>query len=113
MLTILLKSFDTIATIAITSSSITLSLTGFGLIGIPISSSMACGLAFSNKIKYEILIQKYNKYKKQYQKDQKTIKTLDKVYHKSLQGILFDKKEYESLCLIFTKCFYEKNECFL
>ena len=38
------KSFDTIVIIATTTSSTTLSLTGFGLLVIPISSSIACGL---------------------------------------------------------------------
>ena len=40
--TTLLKSFDTIVNNDTPSSSITLSLTGFGLIVIPISSSIAC-----------------------------------------------------------------------
>ena len=61
-LTTILKSFDTIVIFATTSSSITLSLTGFGLIVIPISSSIACGLTISNKVLYEIVKQKYNKY---------------------------------------------------
>ena len=49
-LTIILKSFDTIVIIATTSSSITFSLSGFGLIVIPISSSFACGLTITNKV---------------------------------------------------------------
>ena len=48
-LTTILKSFDTIVIIATTTSSIALSLTGFGVIVIPISSSIACGLSFTNK----------------------------------------------------------------
>ena len=41
-----LKSFITIGIIDTTSKSITLGLTGIGLIAIPISSSVACGLTF-------------------------------------------------------------------
>ena len=75
-ITTILKSFDTIVFIATTSSSITLSLTGFGLIVIPISSSMACGLTVGNKIIYEKVMQKYNKYKSYMKKINKQLKLL-------------------------------------
>ena len=109
----LLKSFDTFVIIATTSRSITLSLTEVGLIAIPISTATACGLSIGNKVIYEININKHNKYKKQYDKDQQTIKCFDKLYRKSLQDNVFDKNEFESLCNIFTKYFDEnKNESF-
>ena len=60
-LTTVLKSFDTFVIIATTSSSFTLSLTGIGLIAIPISTATACGLSLCNKVIYEIIINKYNK----------------------------------------------------
>ena len=47
-LTTILKSFDTFRIIAMTSSSITLSLTGIGLIAIPISTATTCGLPIGN-----------------------------------------------------------------
>ena len=113
-LTTIHKSFDTIVIIATTSSSISLSLTGFGLIVIPISSSIACGLSITNKVLYEIVMQKYNKYKKQYERDHNTINSFDKLYKKSLQDNVIDKTEYESLCNIFTKYVDQnKNESFL
>ena len=113
-ITTILKSFDTFVIIATTSSSITLSLTGIGLIVIPISTASACALSIGNKVIYEININKYNKYKKQYEKDQQTIKSFDKLYRKSLQDIVIDKTEYESLCNIFTRYIDEnKNESFL
>ena len=102
-ITTILKSFDTFVIIATTSSSITLSLTGIGLIVIPISTASACALSIGNKVIYEIIINKYNKYKKQYEKDQQTIKSFDKLYRKSLQDNVIDKTEYNSLCNIFTK----------
>ena len=43
-LTIILESFDTFVSIATTSSCITLTLTGIGLISIPISTATTCGL---------------------------------------------------------------------
>ena len=113
-ITTILKSIDTFVIIATTSSSITLSLTGIGLIAIPKSTATACGISIGNKVLYEIIINKYNKYKKQYEKDQNTIKSFDKLYRKSLQDNVIDKTEYESLCNIFTKYVDEnKNESFL
>ena len=113
-LTTILKSFDTFVIIATTSSSITLSLTGIGLIAIPISTATACGLSISNKVINEIIINKYKKFKKQYEKDQQTSKSFDKLYRKTLQDNVIDENEYESLCNSFTKYVDEtKNESFL
>ena len=110
----ILESVDSIVIIAATSTSITLSVTGIGLIFLPISAGIACGLSLGNKILHKIIINKYNKYEKQYERDQNTIKSFDKLYRKSLQDNLIDKTEYESLCNIFTKYVDEyKNESFL
>ena len=73
-LTTKLKSFDTFVIVATTSSSITLSLTEIGCLDVPISTALACGLSIGNKIIYENIKNKYNKYKKQYEEDQQTIK---------------------------------------
>ena len=113
-LTTLLKSFDTIVVIATTSTSISLSVIGIGLKVIPISTATACCLSITNKVFYEIIIQKYNKYKKQEERDHNTNKSFDKLYRKSLQDNIIDKNEYESLCNIFTKYIDEnKNGSFL
>ena len=113
-ITTILKSFDTIVNIATTSSSITLSLTGIGLIMIPISTATTCGLSIGNKVLYEIIVNKHNKYKKLYERDQQTIKSFDKLYRKSLQDNVIDKTEYENLGNIFTENVDEnKNEFFL
>ena len=45
-----LESVDSIVIIAATSTSITLSVTGFGLIILPISAGIACTLSLGNKI---------------------------------------------------------------
>ena len=50
-----------------------------------------------------MIMRKYNKYKKQYEKYQQTIKSFDKLYRKSLRDNMIDKSEYEKLCNIFTK----------
>ena len=109
-----LESVDSIVIIAATSTSITLSITGIGLIVLPISAGIACGLSLGNKILHKLIINEYNKYKKQYERDQNTIKPFDKLYRKSLQDNVINKTEYESLCNIFTKYVDEnKNESFL
>ena len=113
-ITTILKTFDTFVIIATTSSSITLSLTRIGLIVIPISTASTCALSIGNKVIYEIIINKYNKYKKQYKKDQPTIKSFDKLYRNALQDNIIDKTEYNNSCNIFTKYVDEnKNESFL
>ena len=98
-----LESVDSIIIIGATSTSITLSITGVGLIILTISASIACGLSLSNKVLHKLIINKYNKYKKQYERDQNTIKSFDKLYRKSLQDNVIDKTEYESLCNVFTR----------
>ena len=110
----IIESVDSIVIIGATSTSITLSITGVGLIILPISAGIACALSLGNKILHKIIINKYNKYKKQHERDQNTIKSFDKLYRKSLQDNLIDKTQYECLCNIFTKYVDQnKNESFL
>ena len=81
---------------------------------IPISTASTCASSIGNKVIYEIFINKYNKYKKQYERDQQTLESFDKLYRKSLQDNIIEKTEYESLCISFTKYVDEnKNESFL
>ena len=110
----ILESVDSIVINAATTTSITLSVTGIVLIILPLSASLGCGLSLGNKILHKLIINKYNIYKKQYERDQQTIKPLDKLYRKSLQDNVIDKTEYDSLCNIFTKYVDEnKNGSFL
>ena len=110
----ILESVDSIVIIAATSTSITLSITGIGLIILPISAGIACALSLGIKLLHKLIINKYNKYKKLYERDQQTIKSFDKLYKKSFQDNIIDKTEYDSLCNIFTKYVDEnKNESFL
>ena len=109
-----LESVDSIVIIGATSTSITLSITGIGLIVLPISAGIAFTLSLGNKVLHKLIIIKYNKYKKQYERDLNTIKSFDKLYRKSLQDNIMDKNEYEKHCNIFTKYVDEnKKESFL
>ena len=81
---------------------------------IPISTTSACALSIGNKVLYEIFINKYDKNKKQKEKNQQTIISFDKLYIKFSQDIVIDETEYESLCNAFTKYVDEtKNESLL
>ena len=109
-----LESVDSIVIIGATSTSINLSITGIGLIILPISAGIVCTLSLGNKVLHKIIINKYNKCKKSYERDQNTIRSFDRLYRNSLQDNLIDKTEYENLCNIFTKYVHEnKNESFL
>ena len=83
----LIKSFDTFVIFITTLSSITLSLTGIGITAIPISTATTCGLPISIKVIFEIVMQKYNKYKELYEKDQQILKIFDKLYRNFLINI--------------------------
>ena len=50
-----------------------------------------------------MILNKYIKYKKQYEKDQRSMKSFDKLYRKSLQDNVMDRIEYECLCNFFTR----------
>ena len=56
-----LESVDSIVIIRATSTSITLSITGIGLIILPISANIACGISLGNKILHKLIINKHNK----------------------------------------------------
>ena len=110
----IIESVDSIVIIGATSTSITLSVTGVGLIILPISAGIACTLSLGIKVLHKLFINKYNKYKKRYERDQQTIKSFDKLYRKSLQDNVIAKNDYDSLCNFFAKYVDEsKNESFL
>ena len=97
----LLESIEGIVIIGATSTSTTLSITGIGLIVSPSSAGLVCTLSPGNKVLQNLIITKYNKYKKQHEKYQQTIRFFHKLYRKSLQDIVIDKNDYESLCSFF------------
>ena len=112
-LTTKLKSSDTLVFFATTSSPITLSLTRDGLIAIPITTATACGLSIGNQVIIEIIMKKNNKYKKQYEKDQQTIKPFDKIYRKYLQDNIIDKSEKNIYIILLLKISMKQKMNFL
>ena len=88
-----LESIDSIVNIGATSTSITLSVTGVGLVILTISIGFACTLSLGNKVLQKLILNRYNKYKKQYERDQQTIESFDKLYRKALQDNVIYKIE--------------------
>ena len=101
------ESVDTVVFNGATSTSITLSIVGIGLIVLQISAGTACTLALGNKVLLKTFINKHNKYKKQLEKDQQTVKLFDKPYRKSLQDNIHEKNESKSLRDFSTKIWEE------
>ena len=89
-----LESVDIIVIIRTTSTSKTMSITVIGLIILPISAGIACSLSLGNKVLHKLIINKYNKHKKLYERDQQTTNFFVKIYRKYLQYNLTDKSEY-------------------
>ena len=98
-----MESQDTFFIIGATSTSITLPLTGIGLVVLPKTAGIACTLSLGNGLLRKIIINKNNEHKKHYENGQKTIKSFENLYRKSLQDNVIDKNDFESLCNIFTK----------
>ena len=113
-LTTILESVDTVVIIGSTATSVTLSITSIGLMNLPNTAGIGCCISIANKELHKLMIEKYNKYRKEHEKDQQIFKSIDKLYRKPLKDILFDKNEYGSLCNIFTtKLDKTKKESFL
>ena len=104
MITTKPKSIDKVVFIATASSSITSSLTGIGLVPIAISKSIACGIMNVYKVKFEVIMQKNYKYKKQSEEDQQSTRSFRELYRKSSLNNLIDKIEYESLYVFNKNC---------
>ena len=71
--------------IGATPTSIILSIAVISLIVLSISAGNACILSLGNKVLHKLILNKYNKYKKQSKKDQQTKKSFDNLYRKSLK----------------------------
>ena len=56
-----LESVDSIIIIGATSTSITLSITGIGLVILPKLAGIACSLSLGNKVLHKLILNGYNK----------------------------------------------------
>ena len=77
-----MESGDTVVNFVALSTTVALSVNGVGLIVVPISARIDCSLSLANKMLPKITLNKYNKYKRQYEKDQQTKTPFDNFHNK-------------------------------
>ena len=78
-LTSMLEPIDTVFIIGSNATSVTLSKTGLGLRILPTTDRIVCSKSIANKVLHKLIINKDNKINKQYEKDQQTNKSFDKL----------------------------------
>ena len=71
--------------------------TDVGSIEILTSVGIVCAPTLGNKALLKIILKKHYKYKRQFEKDQQSIKSFGEQYKKNLQDILIDRSEYDAL----------------
>ena len=77
---------------AITSTFVTLSVTGYGLIERPIITGVPSNLTISNGVEYEKTLLKCNQHEKHYERSQQTNNSFDRFYRNILQDFEMKRK---------------------
>ena len=95
-----LESVDSIMIIGATSTSITLSIIGIGLIILPISAGVACTLSLGDKLLHKLIINKYNKNKNNMKETNKQLNLLIN-YPENLYKIIWSIKLNMKVHVIF------------
>ena len=90
----LINSLDGIIVIGTTSASISLSITGVGIIVVPIAAGVGCTTGILDKICSSYLKKKEQNYKLKYTIIQKTLDDSRQLYVTSLKDNHIDEKEY-------------------
>ena len=90
----LINSLDGIIVIGTTSASISLSITGVGIIVVPIAAGVGCTTGILVKICSSYLKKKEQNYKLKYTIIQKTLDDFRQLYVASLKDNCIDEKEY-------------------
>ena len=90
----LINSLDGIIVIGTTSASISLSITGVGIIVVPIAAGVGCTTGILVKICSSYLKKKEQNYKLKYTIIQKTLDDFRQLYVASLKDNHIDEKEY-------------------
>ena len=91
----LINSLDGIIVIGTTSASVTLSITGVGIVVVPITAGIGCATGILVKICSSYLKKKEQNYKLKYAIIQKTLDDLRQLYITSLKDNHIDEKEYQ------------------
>ena len=90
----LIHSLDGIIVIRTTSTSVTLSITGVGIIVVPIAAGVGCATGILGKIFSSYLKKKEQNYELKYVFIQKTLDDFRQLYTASLKDNYVDEKEY-------------------
>ena len=106
----LLNTIDSITIISTTSTSITFSLTGFGIITIPIIAGVGCTLTIASKIISEYLKTKEKSYLEKYTLSHNTLQDFRKLHQKSLEDNIIDQNEYKRFTDMYTNYQSEKTK---
>ena len=93
----MINCIDTFVIVGVTSTSITLSVTGFGLLVIPITSGVGAGFSLSGKIISEYLKHLQAKYTKKHALASKTLEQFAILHSKCLTDNKIDQSEYLKL----------------
>ena len=91
----LITSLDGIIVIGTTSASVTLSITGVGIIVVPIAAGVGCTTDILVKICSSYLKKKEQNYKLKYAIIQKTLEDFRQLYTASLEDNCVDEKEHQ------------------
>ena len=106
----ILNTIDSLVIISSTSTSITFSLTGFGIFTIPIIASVGCGITITSKIICEYLKTKEKYYLEKYTLSHNTLQDFRKLHQKSLEDNVIDQNEYKRFTDMYSNYQNEKNK---
>ena len=84
----ILETVDSFYNIGATSTSLILSITGIGLIVLPIYAGIACTLSLGNKILHKLILNKHHKYQKKDMKEMNKLLNLSMNYTENLYKII-------------------------
>ena len=93
----LFQSIDGVSVLAVSSTCVTLSVTGVGLVVVPIASGIGAGLCIISKIAGEYLKRKEQHNKKKYTLAGRTLHDFCKLHSKCLEDNKIDLNEYNKL----------------
>ena len=93
----LIQSIDGVSLLGVSSTAITLSVTGVGLIVVPIASGIGAGVSIISKIPNEYLKRKEQHKFKKYTLAGRTLHDYQKLHSKCLEDNKIDLNEYNKL----------------
>ena len=106
----LINSLDGIIVIGTTSTSVTLSITGVGIIVVPITAGVGCATGILVKICSSYLKKKEQSYKSKYAIIQRTLDDFRQLYVTSLKDNHINEKEYHRFVTQFENYKSENNK---